>query len=183
MQLYQFQKLIKKLGLTDADLSNPLKKRIADIEKLQAAIDKEEAEIAKGNMTLKQKEKLEGKVANAKDALPVMDADLVKAIEKWYPNREKYAAMGQRLQNSRASKALNSNTAPVPGATSNEPNPSPSPSPTPPVKPPKKDEKQVPEKMEANRMGFWGWAGLCLAAVALGTVGVAVAQHMNKKAA
>ncbi len=174
----EYEKLLKKYSLKEEDLSTSLRKRLTDIRKLQQAIPVTEGLIASGNLSVSKKNSLQEKLDNANSALPIMEAELAEAIEKWYPKRAQNAAAGQRLQTARAAKAASTDTPqpPTPAAASTLPATIPT------AKPAKKEETAPPSSTEGKPLGIWGWVGICLGAAVLGVAGVAVARRYSQNA-
>ena len=175
----EYEKLLKKYSLKEEDLSASLKKRLADIRKLQQAIPETEAIIASGNLSVSKKNSLQEKLDNANSALPIMEAELAEAIEKWYPKRAQNAAAGQRLQTARAAKAKSTTTVPTPIPASTSALPATIPA----VKAEKEEKTTSASSTEGKPLGIWGWVGICLGAAVLGVAGVAVARRFSQNSA
>lgn len=177
---YKFEGLLLKEKIQQSELSTSLKKKIADLLKVETAIPAAEDRLKNGNLSVKKKEELQAKITDSKAAIPDMDAEIVEGINKWIPKRATFAAQGQRLKESRANAGGKSagTTDPAPAA------PAPSSTTATPVKQTKQQVPAVTKEEEKKGMSGWGWLLMGIGTIALAFVGVQVHKaYKDSKAA
>jgi|GEM_PF-5280505 len=179
----KFQDLITQNGLTEQDLSHSIRREYQKLLKLEYAIQEAQQELDNPSTSEARKKTLAQQIAEGEDTFSSMEADLIKKFNKWFPNREKYAGMAERMKATVASGKQPSSPAepdhgepPAGAGAGAQPDPvvPDPPKDTPPAPPIVNDEPQrKPEgKEEGTKIG-WGWIGIAAAALAV-VIGVNV---------
>ena len=98
-----FINFLSEKKLKTADCSTAIRKKITSYENLKKELDAAKVKAASETRP-KVKAGLEKDIAESEEILNDMDMDILSSLEKWYPNREKYAKRGAHLQASRQGK-------------------------------------------------------------------------------
>ena len=90
-------------GLNESNISQGLKNKIRDVIDLSNSI-KELKETLQNPSVNDDIDELEEAIQNAEEDLETLDNELVKAIDKFDRNKEKYAELTQKMKEGRAKK-------------------------------------------------------------------------------
>jgi hypothetical protein len=178
---FEFEKVLAKHNITEEELSTPLKKKVQFIRGVVDGIQVEEARLTTESMSVAKKTELTKKIEDGKNAIPVLDVELVKALNKWIPNRAVYAEAGKRLAAQRGAKATSVAIAPA-AATTVVPVPEPA-KPVATTTTTKTTTKAIvtPEPEKKAGITAWGWVGIGLAAI-LAAAGIKIALNARNNA-
>lgn len=179
---YQFQTWLSKNKLQESDLSASLRKSCENIRKLEGAVVEAKGKMSAGNLSVAMAKKTQQQIDDSEVALPQMDTDLVAKLEKWLPNREKYAAQGARLQAGKSGQAAGQTSTqepakpvPTPASTTAQ---TPAKTATATVK--KGEEKVTPATEEGkSKIGVGGWLLIGLGVLVLGGGAIALARKAS----
>jgi predicted nuclease with TOPRIM domain len=90
-------------GLNESNISQGLKNKIRDVVDIDNTI-KELKETLRNPSVNDDVDELEEAIQNAQEDLETLDNELVKAIDKFDRNKEKYAQLTQKMKEGRAKK-------------------------------------------------------------------------------
>lgn len=148
-----------KLGLENEKISQGLKNKIKDYNEVQESINQLK-EVIENPSVNDDVDELKSQLQETEELLEDLDNALVRAIQIFHKNKEKYVELGNKMKEGREKKKLNKGQAnPTPA-----PAPTPTPTPTPTPNPaPNGGENKDGEKKKGN----WG---LFFGALALGII-------------
>jgi hypothetical protein len=149
----------EKLGLSNETISQGLRNKIKDYNDVVQTIKEIKEHIEEPSVN-DDVDELNENLESAESLLEELDDKLVRAIQIFHKNKDKYAELGNKMKEGREKKKLNKGQAnPTPA-----PAPTPTPTPTPTPNPaPNGDENKEGEKKKGN----WG---LFFGALALGII-------------
>jgi septum formation inhibitor MinC len=149
----------ERLGLSNETISQGLKNKIKDYNEVVETINEAKEKIANPSLN-DDVDDLNENLQDLESVLEDLDNKLVRAIQIFHKNKDKYAELGNKMKEGREKKKLSKNQpAPTPNPT---PNPAPAPNPTP-NPTPNADDNKDGEKKKGN----WG---LFFGALALGII-------------
>lgn len=95
---------LSKFGLTEESVSHGLRNKFKDYYKIQEAIDELENQLNDNSTSEEEIEEIQDDLRELNDALELSDLKLVKAIEVYDKNKERYAEMSKHLGKGRPRK-------------------------------------------------------------------------------
>lgn len=146
---------LAEVGLQEENLSTGLKNKIRDYYKIAEGLEDVKGDLEEADE--EDIEEMQNDIEELTDALEDADNKLVRAIEIYDKNKEKYAEMSKRLKpKAKKQTTANSGEITLSGVTTAETKAAPIPEPTPVAAPAEvaADGGEVKEKKKSNGMGF-----------------------------
>lgn len=156
---------LSKSGLTEATLSQGLKKKVRDYYSIEKAIAVTKQDIADSDDD-EQIEALKGDLSDFEESLEVLDEAISNGIVSYLENKDKYAEIGKKMKEGRDKKKSGGAVATATKSDAPAPTPTPAPAPTPAPTNDKKEESKEGEKKKSNVGGII--FGLVIAGLTLG---------------
>jgi len=166
----KWKEKLDEVGLTKDTISHGLRNKIKDYFSILEGIDEAKQTIANPSIN-DDVEAIKEDLANLEEVLQEADTKLVKAIELYDKNKEKYAELSKHLSKGRPRKDGKPSEKQVATTTSNEPQVQKATQPQ--VVTPTEEVKDEPKK----KSGGWG---LFLGVLTIVTLGAAAVLYKNR---
>jgi hypothetical protein len=160
----KWKKALADYNLTEETISHGLKKKIKEYREIEAGVNELKNAINDESTPDDELEELQNDLSELEESLGVADNNLVRAVEIFDKNKDRYAEMSKHLGKGRPRKN------PLPNTDTNTAKPNPTPTATPTPNPtPNNDGQSVSEPKKKSSFGFVALA-VAIGIISLGAV-------------